>query len=479
MGALLGLQQQELDPIEPVFVIPRNIYFTPAQMSIMIEAGQQPGVPFRVGGNGASRPQRNITKTNIVENFACIDKNSFKITVNDFGKFFVTFNYDSIVPLTLYIHFGARDVLSPDEIRPQNTMLHWGPFSLKSGKKTLWSSEYENLYGDVVNLPCTGGNLIDAVVILDTSNPTATPRAVEYEDNEVNNKGWNLQNNNSNNNNNNSNSLGRFLAPQPHHKTKSPNLEYSMTSSQSDAHRSGHYISKYAAYFLARPPVPQFSSKDQSSEAENDSSVSVATSSSNRKKSRNPQKKGEKSPATKPMRIPPSYRGPIATKCVLQRVQSQQTNRVFVIEDLYGMDTNNNGGTNNENNDGNGNGNNDDDGGLQLDNDAPECVICLTDPKEVAVYPCRHMCMCLTCAEALPSQHNKCPMCRRPALLLLRLKSWNVEDSKENQINDKNVDDKNTNNNNNDNNVNVNENDKLLQNNETNQLISEADKQQL
>lgn len=115
-------------------------------------------------------------------------------------------------------------------------MLHWGPFSLKSGKKTLWSSEYENLYGDVVNLPCTGGNLVDAVVILDTSNPTATPRAVEYEYNEVNNKGWNLQNNNSNNNNN-SNSLGRFLAPQPHHKTKSPNLEYSMTSSQSDAHR--------------------------------------------------------------------------------------------------------------------------------------------------------------------------------------------------------------------------------------------------
>ena len=23
-----------------------------------------------------------------------------------------------------------------------------------------------------------------------------------------------------------------------------------------------------------------------------------------------------------------------------------------------------------------------------------ECCICLTDPREVAVYPCRHMCMC-------------------------------------------------------------------------------------
>jgi hypothetical protein len=59
-------------------------------------------------------------------------------------------------------------------------------------------------------------------------------------------------------------------------------------------------------------------------------------------------------------------------------------------------------------------------GGQLVDNDSAECVICMTDPKEVAVYPCRHMCMCLTCAEALPSQNNKCPMCRRPALLLLR-----------------------------------------------------------
>ena len=57
---------------------------------------------------------------------------------------------------------------------------------------------------------------------------------------------------------------------------------------------------------------------------------------------------------------------------------------------------------------------------LNLDTDSSECVICLTDEKEVVVYPCRHMCMCITCAEALPSQNNKCPMCRRPASMLLR-----------------------------------------------------------
>mmetsp|Transcript_6509 Transcript_6509/g.6804 ORF Transcript_6509/g.6804 Transcript_6509/m.6804 type:complete len:102 (-) Transcript_6509:25-330(-) len=99
------------------------------------------------------------------------------------------------------------------------------------------------------------------------------------------------------------------------------------------------------------------------------------------------------------------------------------------------------------------------------------------------------MCMCLTCAEALPSQNNKCPMCRRPALLLLRLKSWGDESSNETQTNTNNIKVNNIINNSgnntninitNNSNININENDneneKLLQNNESRQLISEVDK---
>ena len=56
---------------------------------------------------------------------------------------------------------------------------------------------------------------------------------------------------------------------------------------------------------------------------------------------------------------------------------------------------------------------------MPLDADAVECVICLTDPRVIAVYPCRHMCLCASCAEVLPSQGNKCPICRRPAAMLL------------------------------------------------------------
>jgi hypothetical protein len=121
------------------------------------------------------------------------------------------------------------------------------------------------------------------------------------------------------------------------------------------------------------------------------------------------------------MKIPSSYRGVIPTRCVLQRVQLHHSGRIYVTEDLYGMDQNQGNKTtapspgDGEQGEEGGEG-----GGQLMDNDSPDCVICLTDPKEVAVYPCRHMCMCVTCAEALPSQNNKCPMCRRPALLLLR-----------------------------------------------------------
>lgn len=50
-----------------------------------------------------------------------------------------------------------------------------------------------------------------------------------------------------------------------------------------------------------------------------------------------------------------------------------------------------------------------------------DCVICLSEQRSVLVYPCRHLCLCADCAEALPSQSSKCPMCRNPAKLLLRI----------------------------------------------------------
>ncbi len=42
-----------------------------------------------------------------------------------------------------------------------------------------------------------------------------------------------------------------------------------------------------------------------------------------------------------------------------------------------------------------------------------ECVVCMSDPKDTAVLPCRHMCLCAQCAEQLRYQSNKCPICRQ------------------------------------------------------------------
>ncbi|KAF8388006.1 hypothetical protein HHK36_026672 [Tetracentron sinense] len=57
------------------------------------------------------------------------------------------------------------------------------------------------------------------------------------------------------------------------------------------------------------------------------------------------------------------------------------------------------------------------------DNDTgKECVICLTEPKDTAVLPCRHMCMCSECAKALRLQSNKCPICRQPIQELMEIK---------------------------------------------------------
>ncbi|CAL9210469.1 unnamed protein product [Musa hybrid cultivar] len=83
-------------------------------------------------------------------------------------------------------------------------------------------------------------------------------------------------------------------------------------------------------------------------------------------------------------------------------------------------------------------------------NDAgKECVICLSEPHDTTVLPCRHMvallfltwtpympciryalifsflalqCMCSECAKVLRFQTNRCPICRQPVERLLEIK---------------------------------------------------------
>lgn len=53
-----------------------------------------------------------------------------------------------------------------------------------------------------------------------------------------------------------------------------------------------------------------------------------------------------------------------------------------------------------------------------------ECVICLSEPRDTTVLPCRHLCMCAECAHHLRTQvtGNVCPICRNPVESLLEIK---------------------------------------------------------
>lgn len=57
-----------------------------------------------------------------------------------------------------------------------------------------------------------------------------------------------------------------------------------------------------------------------------------------------------------------------------------------------------------------------------------ECVICLSEPRDTTVLPCRHMCMCGECAKVLRFQTNRCPICRQPVERLLEIKVSNGPD---------------------------------------------------
>lgn len=46
-------------------------------------------------------------------------------------------------------------------------------------------------------------------------------------------------------------------------------------------------------------------------------------------------------------------------------------------------------------------------------NDGDECVICLSNPKEVVILHCRHVCLCQQCATITSSTWSyQCPVCR-------------------------------------------------------------------
>ncbi|KAJ7554347.1 hypothetical protein O6H91_06G136100 [Diphasiastrum complanatum] len=61
-------------------------------------------------------------------------------------------------------------------------------------------------------------------------------------------------------------------------------------------------------------------------------------------------------------------------------------------------------------------------GGIDGNDSGKECVICMSEPRDTTVLPCRHMCMCSECAKVLRIQTNRCPICRCVVERLLEIK---------------------------------------------------------
>eukprot|EP01064_Diplonema_japonicum_P037582 TRINITY_DN883_c2_g2_i1.p1 TRINITY_DN883_c2_g2~~TRINITY_DN883_c2_g2_i1.p1 ORF type:complete len:322 (+),score=43.37 TRINITY_DN883_c2_g2_i1:59-967(+) len=91
----------------------------------------------------------------------------------------------------------------------------------------------------------------------------------------------------------------------------------------------------------------------------------------------------------------------IETESIEVGMQKLQVgNEVFEVEDIYGANI--------------------DEGGQvegtalsAVQDEGCTCVICLEGEREVLIMPCRHKCLCASCAADLRRETNKCPMCRR------------------------------------------------------------------
>lgn len=52
-----------------------------------------------------------------------------------------------------------------------------------------------------------------------------------------------------------------------------------------------------------------------------------------------------------------------------------------------------------------------------------ECVICICEARDTLILPCKHLCLCNSCADSLRYQANNCPICRSPFRALLQIRA--------------------------------------------------------
>ncbi|KAJ3580711.1 hypothetical protein NHX12_034228 [Muraenolepis orangiensis] len=90
--------------------------------------------------------------------------------------------------------------------------------------------------------------------------------------------------------------------------------------------------------------------------------------------------------------------------------QKQIVDRVsYLLQEIYGIENKNNQESKPSDDENSDNSN--------------ECVVCLSDLRDTLILPCRHLCLCNSCADTLRYQANNCPICRLPFRALLQIRA--------------------------------------------------------
>jgi len=59
--------------------------------------------------------------------------------------------------------------------------------------------------------------------------------------------------------------------------------------------------------------------------------------------------------------------------------------------------------------------------GEEAENVGNDCVICLIEQRDTAILPCRHLCLCASCADVMRLRSQTCPICRQEIKSLLQV----------------------------------------------------------
>ncbi|KAK7868651.1 hypothetical protein R5R35_006949 [Gryllus longicercus] len=82
----------------------------------------------------------------------------------------------------------------------------------------------------------------------------------------------------------------------------------------------------------------------------------------------------------------------------------------YLLQEIYGIENKNNDNSKAANDE-------------ETEDNGSECVICMCDVRDTLILPCRHLCLCNSCADSLRYQANNCPICRAPFRALLQIRA--------------------------------------------------------